>query len=189
MDTAAWEDLPHWQFLTQTIAIIAAAKPETRGWRTAWPEIARRLRELKPEGNPLDVWADLNERCAVLRGNAPQIPAVQPAAAEPSEGAADRDLGGAGQSEGGTPADPYAELRAFARDKLRGQERAVIEALCAAGGELSIADLAVKPGVNFSDSESGFKAVRRRLNPKLKKRRWILSRVDNTAKLGALRRC
>jgi hypothetical protein len=83
----------------------------------------------------------------------------------------------------GLPADPYADLRRFARADLKGQERAVIESLCDAGGELTIADLAVKDGVGWSDPFQGFKDAQRRLNPKLKPRGWRLERQNNAARL------
>ena len=79
--------------------------------------------------------------------------------------------------------DRFAELRQFACNDLKGQERAVIEALCDAGGELPIADLAVKPGVGWEDAYKGFESVQRRLSPKIKKQRWKLTRQNNTATL------
>ena len=81
------------------------------------------------------------------------------------------------------PPDPYAELRVFARDQLKGQERAVIEALCDAGGEMAIADLATKPGVDWSIPKVGFTNAQRRLKKRLKRLGWVLSRHDNTARL------
>ncbi len=82
----------------------------------------------------------------------------------------------------GTPkADPFAELRRFARDDLKGQERAVIDAVCEAGGELPIAELAIVAGVNWDDPQQGFKAAQRRLNPKLKKRLFRIRRRNNAA--------
>ncbi|HMP00939.1 MAG TPA: hypothetical protein PKC45_00430 [Gemmatales bacterium] len=88
------------------------------------------------------------------------------------------------QGEGGTPpADPFADLRQYARAELKGQERAVIEALCDAGGELPIADLAVKRGVGWDDVNKGFESAQRRLNPKIKKQRWKLTRQNNAARL------
>lgn len=85
------------------------------------------------------------------------------------------------------PPDPYAELRNFAGTTLKGQERAVIEALCDAGGELPIADIAQLSGVGWSDPFKGFGNVQQRLNQKL---RWIgysLKRQDNAAKLNQTR--
>ena len=82
--------------------------------------------------------------------------------------------------------DPFADLRRFARTKLKGQERAVIEALCDAGGELPIADLAVKDGVDWNDEFDGFKNAQRRLNPKLKRICWRLSRQSNAATLDRI---
>jgi hypothetical protein len=80
-------------------------------------------------------------------------------------------------------AGPYPGLRRFAGNKLKGQERAVIEALCGAGGKLRIADLAGKEGVGWNDTFQGFKDVQRRLNPKLKPLGWVLARQDNEARL------
>jgi hypothetical protein len=96
---------------------------------------------------------------------------------------------GAKKSEGDMPlADPYAELRRFAQASLKGKERAVVEALCDAGGELSIADLAVKEGVDWDDPLEGFKGAQRRLNDKLKSQFWQLKRQSNKAKLHAVKR-
>jgi len=93
------------------------------------------------------------------------------------------------KGERDTPlADALGELRDFAGNQLKGIERAVIEALCNSNGELPIADLAVKPGVDWSNPVNGFKNAQRRLNPKLKKQGWTLQRKANTAKLKALKR-
>ena len=80
------------------------------------------------------------------------------------------------------PADTYADLRQFAR-ALKGQERAVIEALCDAGGELPLGDLAVKDGVDWEDPKGQFKNAQDRLNDKLPAQGWRLIRHNNTAKL------
>jgi hypothetical protein len=86
--------------------------------------------------------------------------------------------------DGGKPlVDEFTQLRDFARDQLKGQEHAVIEALCASNGEMPIADLAVKSGVGWEKAEEGFKNARRRLNRKLKKQHWKLFRQNNMAKL------
>jgi hypothetical protein len=85
------------------------------------------------------------------------------------------------------PDDPFAELREFARTKLKGQERAVIEALCDAGGELPIADLAVEDGVSWDDPVQGFKNAQRRLNRKLKLKGWRLERQNNAGFLKAVK--
>ena len=92
-------------------------------------------------------------------------------------------------AEGETPRadDPFADLRRFARSKLKGQERIVVESLCDAGGELSIADLAVKDGVGWDDPFNGFRNAQQRLNPKLKPLRWTLARQSNAAKLGPMK--
>lgn len=89
--------------------------------------------------------------------------------------------------EGGNPpADLYETLRQFARADLKGQERAVIEALCDADGELPIADLAVMEGVGWQDPFDGFKGAQRRLNPKLKPHRWRMERRNNAAYLVSM---
>jgi hypothetical protein len=85
------------------------------------------------------------------------------------------------QVEEGTPPDPHAELRNFASKELKGKERAVIEALCDSKGDLPIADLAVKEGVDWDDPFQGFKDAQRRLNPKLKKLGCQLRRRNNAA--------
>lgn len=81
---------------------------------------------------------------------------------------------------------PYAALLSFARADLKGQERAVIDALCDAGGELPIADLAFKAGVGWDDPFQGFKDSQRRLNPKLRPAGWRLERRHNAGCLVTL---
>lgn len=94
----------------------------------------------------------------------------------------------AAPDEGGTPVvDPFAGLREFARNQLKGQERAVIEALCSAGGEMPIADLAVKGGIDWDNEVEGFRNAQKRLNPKLKKIGWTMVRHDNAANLKQIR--
>jgi hypothetical protein len=85
------------------------------------------------------------------------------------------------------PADPFAGLRQFARNELKGQERAVIETLCDAGGELPITDLAVKEFVQWNEEFEGFKNAQKRLNPKLKRIGWTVARQSNAAKLIRIR--
>jgi hypothetical protein len=81
----------------------------------------------------------------------------------------------------------FAVLLRFARDKLTGKERAVIEAVCNAGGILPISDLAIKSGVNWKfDANKKFEDVQRRLNQKIKKIGWRLSRRGNAANLNAI---
>jgi hypothetical protein len=89
------------------------------------------------------------------------------------------------EKEGLLP-DPFADLLEFACAKLKGQERAVIEALCDAGGELPIADLAVLGGIGWDDPFQGFKDAQRRLNPKLKPEGWRLQRRNNSGFLVTL---
>jgi hypothetical protein len=80
----------------------------------------------------------------------------------------------------------FADLLEFARTRLKGQERAVIEALCDAGGELPIADLAVLGGIGWDDPFQGFKDAQRRLNLKLKPEGWRLQRRNNSGFLVTL---
>jgi hypothetical protein len=87
LDTTGWRDMAAWDFLSQTICIIADSRPEERGWRTAWDEIARRLRELSPEEDTLAVLEKLRERRNLLSGTSPPIPAVRPMEPEVGAGA------------------------------------------------------------------------------------------------------
>jgi hypothetical protein len=124
-------------------------------------------------------WSDFDYRLHELADST--SPAHANTGAPPATIAPPTEMGG---GEGGKlAADPYADLRQFARDELKGQERAVIEALCDAGGTLRLADLAVKSGVNWTDAKEGFKNARDRLNGKLKNQGWVISRYDNQAKL------
>lgn len=84
-------------------------------------------------------------------------------------------------NEEGTQADPFAELRRFAADRLKGQERATIEALCDAGGALPLGDLAIAAGWNHP--QKSFESVQRRLNQKLRRHKYRISRHDNAARL------
>jgi len=85
------------------------------------------------------------------------------------------------------PPDPFADPRKFAHAELKGQERAVIEALCDAGGELPIADLAAVGGVGWDDPFNGFRNAQQRLNPKLKSLGWTLMRQNNAANLNPMK--
>jgi hypothetical protein len=106
----------------------------------------------------------------------------EPAGAKQLAGHANRDE--TPQREGETmPASPFADLRQFARAELKGQERAVIDALCDANGEMRIADLAVKDGVGWDNPFQGFRNAQQRLNRKLKPRRWRLARQNSAAQL------
>ncbi|MFO0847312.1 MAG: hypothetical protein U0871_01960 [Gemmataceae bacterium] len=80
------------------------------------------------------------------------------------------------------PVDRFSALRAFAASRpLIGIERAVVDALCDAGGELKIADLGVKDGADFNNPFEQFRGAQRRLNPKLKPQGWKLKRCNNAA--------
>lgn len=97
------------------------------------------------------------------------------------------EIGTAEKADSGTlptaPLDPFADLRRFASQQLKGLERVVIEAVCEAKGKLSIADLAVKEGVSWENPKKGFEDAQKRLNPKLMRIHWRLSRRDSAATL------
>lgn len=79
--------------------------------------------------------------------------------------------------------DDYAKLRKFAGDNLRGLGRAVIEALCNAGGELPLADIKALckwPG-SIDDS---WNSLRKRLNKKITSLGYELTTHDRKARLG-----
>ncbi len=78
---------------------------------------------------------------------------------------------------------PLTVLRQWAGDNLIKAERAVIEALCDAGGEERIDVLGMMPGIQWDDATEGFKSARRRLDPKLQRINWRIFRHDNAAKL------
>jgi hypothetical protein len=89
------------------------------------------------------------------------------------------------------PADKWQRLRDFAGSELRGMERAVVEALCDAGGELRLEELAFCRGVNWRDLfRQKFKNVQHRLNrkPKFVQCGFALVRRDNRAILRAKKR-
>jgi hypothetical protein len=90
------------------------------------------------------------------------------------------------RSEGET-AGPYAELLRFARAELKGKERAVIEAVCWAGGTLPLPKLAKAEGVDWIDWQTAFQSLQVRLNPKLRKVGWRIVRQNNAAHLVKLR--
>ena len=180
-----WADLDAYKALVEITGKMRPIVNATdKSWFTRWKQLRSIIVAWRKVYDPEVLKKEVESQLEHLTGRSDPLPTF-PALPQLGTSAADRDQGGAGQDEGGTPADPYAELRAFARNRLRGQERAVLEALCDANGELSIVDLATKSGVNWTKAKEQFKDVRRRLNPKLNKRRWILNRVDNTAKLGA----
>jgi hypothetical protein len=123
-----------------------------------------------------DLWASYFIKCRSKRFNeyAPTGPTLSPDETR--------------ESDAGRLPDAFAALREFAHNNLKGQERAVIEALCDANGELPIANLAHKKGVNWDRPFPMFKYAQDRLNkekpkPKIKKIGWRLDRVDNNAKL------
>jgi hypothetical protein len=86
------------------------------------------------------------------------------------------------QGEGGKPvADGFADLRRLARD-LSKQERAFVEALCDAGGELSLVD--VKTLCDWQDPiESAWNSLRTRLNKKLESHGWKVTTKGRAARI------
>jgi hypothetical protein len=104
---------------------------------------------------------------------------------------------GAERSEGEKPAivaadpapaaDPFADLRTFACDKLIGKQQAVIQALIDAGGKMPIANLAVSKRIEWNDAAEGFGNMKKRLTPKLKKLHWELFRQGNAAIIRQIR--
>lgn len=157
-------------------------------WRQAgWIEDVRvdLTPTVRPDSPPTDAIARLKlppgrHRLVGIRPAALSAPAEATVTAPPEPCPAEQQ-----RDEGGTaPADPYADLRRFARASLKGQERAVIETLCDAGGELPITDLALGGGVDWGgDSFQGFKNAQTRLSRKLKKIGWSLARRNNSALL------
>lgn len=90
-------------------------------------------------------------------------------------------------SEGEKPhTDPFAELRQFARRVLKGKSRAVLESLCNADGEIAIAELAIRDGVDWDNPQKGFENVQAQLNKKLKSVGWRITRQSNAARFVAI---
>lgn len=138
----------------------------------------KELLRLLMRNGPLDFWMTREEKLTYLE--CLQLELAGSAGAAPQAGKTEQ---GEGEKAG---ADPFADLRRFARAELKGQERAVIEALCDAAGELPIADLALKEGVGWTDPFQGFKDVQRRLGKKLKGQRWQMNRQANAARLVSM---
>lgn len=112
----------------------------------------------------------LNEAERIACGNA--IPANSPAVETKS-------------GEGEPPTDPYEDLRKLAHDNMKGIQRAVIKALCEAGGELSIAELSIQDGIEWLDATEGFRNAKREILKKLKKyhSEWTLRQHGHCARL------
>jgi hypothetical protein len=83
--------------------------------------------------------------------------------------------------------DAYTELRQFADDELPTLQRAVVMALCDAKGRLPLEDLALCKGVDWDDAVAGWKNVKRKLDPKLNKRKFKLYRKRNCAFLRPIK--
>lgn len=157
-----------------------------------YPQVAatalRALRDmLNADQGQEELAAAVTSECSAdLKLPLPAAPGESPnAPAEVDNQNLDGPFGG---SEGGPPKpDVHADLRQFARARLKGQERAVIEALCDTGGELPIADLVVKDGVSWDEPFQGFRNAQQRLNPKLKSLGWTLARQNNAAKLNPMK--
>lgn len=104
-----------------------------------------------------------------------------------SNGPASLTTGEQQRGSEGEPAGEYAGLLRFARAELKGKERAVVEALCRAGGSLLLPKLAKAEGVDWIDWQTAFQSLQGRLNPKLRQVGWRIVRQDNAARLIRLR--
>lgn len=131
------------------------------------------------------VQADLERYSACDRLMMGDFGAPLPVSPRPRHSGANKDIDET--PAGGKPTDAFAALREFARSKLKGKERAVIEALCESNG-MRFPDLAIKDGVGWIDPDQGFKDAQKRLNPKLRKQGWRLSSVNKAATLEELKR-
>lgn len=79
--------------------------------------------------------------------------------------------------------DAISILRSYAKDELKGKQRAVIEILCDRGGEMSLADLAVQKSIEWGNAKACFESTQQKLKVRLKKLGWQLSRRDGSARL------
>jgi len=78
--------------------------------------------------------------------------------------------------------DPFAALRRFAHDHLKGQQRRVLEALCASDGVLGLE--MVQTICDWEDPiESSWNSLRCALNQKLRPLGWQIRTFDRTARL------
>jgi hypothetical protein len=84
------------------------------------------------------------------------------------------------------PVHGLDQLAKWASDDLKGQGRSVIETLCQSDGQMSLAELAIRPGVNWENPHKGWEGVQRRLRSWLRKKRWRLSRLNNIGRLIAI---
>lgn len=90
------------------------------------------------------------------------------------------------QGEGGKPPTyQFSELRNIVRDQLKGQERAVMDGLCDAGGEKSLADIKMLCGW-LDPIESCWNSLRLRLNKKLHSYGWKIITHDRVARLKTI---
>jgi hypothetical protein len=87
----------------------------------------------------------------------------------------------AAAGEKGEGADPFAELKAYAKENLRKIEQSLVVVLCDFGGRLPIDDLRLKDGIDWDNATTGFKDAQTRLNKKLKRLKWRLIRESNMA--------
>jgi hypothetical protein len=80
------------------------------------------------------------------------------------------------------------EVRAFAAAELKGKQRAVVEAVCDGGGEMPLADLAVRPDVEWGarDFDDSWNSLKKAVKAKLRKVGYQLERNGNAARLVRL---
>lgn len=99
LDTAAWEGLSTWRFLTSVVAVLANAQVDQLPWRTVWPGVAAKLRDCSPPPSDETLWMynELKEHWQGLQGEIAPLPAVLPERAEES--------GRCQQKRRGRPAD------------------------------------------------------------------------------------
>ena len=81
--------------------------------------------------------------------------------------------------------DPFALLRQFARDRLKGSQRRVLEALCDANGELPLETVGGICGW-MRPIESAWGSLRSNLNQKLRPLGWQIRTFDRTARLVSI---
>jgi len=81
--------------------------------------------------------------------------------------------------------DPFADLRQFARDRLKGQQRRVLEALLDADGVLGLEMVQTICGW-LPPIESSWNSLRSNLNQKLRSHGWQIKTLDHTARLVSI---
>jgi hypothetical protein len=85
-------------------------------------------------------------------------------------------------------ADPFGELRTFAANTLKGNQRKVVETICDANGSCPLADLAIALGWNREEAVPRFNEYKKAIQPKLRSAdlAWRLSRERNHARANRI---